>query len=235
MFDFAPVGVAVATLGVIFVAVIGWRLVPARKSAAGDSFDSGSYLTDVRVPEKSKAVGLTLRALEAEIGDSGAQIIGLVRDEVRMTAPSGGRRIKAGDVLVLQADVDALAEALSVFGIKLEEEALRGSISPVFCGCEAARFGDGFESGFLRAALVAGTSILPTAFPDQSSLARMVQNGQKIDPQAGDRPWKLIRISPVCSRPRILVGSLLLTPSRGTVLRSRFWLRLCRDVAVVKV
>ena len=122
MFDFAPVGVAVATLGVLFVAIIGWRLVPARKSAAGADFDTGTYLTEVRVPEKGKSVGLTLRGFEAEIEDSGAQIIGLVRNEVRMTAPSGGRRIKAGDVLVLQADVDALAEALSVFGIKLEEE-----------------------------------------------------------------------------------------------------------------
>ena len=122
MFDFAPVGVAVAALGVLFVAIIGWRLVPARKSAAGADFDTGTYLTEVRVPEKGKAVGLTLRGFEAEIEDSGAQIIGLVRNEVRMTAPSGGRRIKAGDVLVLQANVDALAEALSVFGIKLEEE-----------------------------------------------------------------------------------------------------------------
>ena len=122
MFDFAPVGVAVATLGVIFVAVIGWRLVPARISAAGDSFDTGTYLTEVRVPEKGKAVGLTLRGFEAEIEDSGAQIIGLVRNEVRITAPHGGRRIHAGDILVLQADVGALAEALSVFGIKLEEE-----------------------------------------------------------------------------------------------------------------
>jgi len=122
MFDFAPVGVAVATLGVLFVAIIGWRLVPARKSAAEDSFDTGTYLTEVRVPEKGKAVGLTLRGFEAEIEESGAQIVGLVRNEVRMTAPHGGRRIKAGDVLVLQADVDALAEALSVFDIKLEEE-----------------------------------------------------------------------------------------------------------------
>jgi di/tricarboxylate transporter len=122
MFDFAPVGVAVAALGVLFVVVIGWRLVPARKSDVGGDFDTGAYLTEVRVPEKGKAVGLTLRGFEAEIEDSGAQIIGLVRNEVRMTAPSGGRRIKAGDVLVLQADVDALAEALSVFDIKLEEE-----------------------------------------------------------------------------------------------------------------
>jgi di/tricarboxylate transporter len=122
MFDFAPVGVAVAALGVIFVAIIGWRLVPARKSDPGDDFNSGAYLTEVRVPEKGKAVGLTLRAFEAEIQDSGAQIIGLVRNEVRITAPHGGRRIHAKDILVLQANVDALAEALSVFGIKLEEE-----------------------------------------------------------------------------------------------------------------
>lgn len=120
MFDFAPVGIAVATLGVLFVALIGWRLVPARKSAAGADFDTGTYLTEVRVPEKGKAVGLTLRGFESEIEDSGAQIVGLVRNEVRITAPHGARHIHAGDVLVLQADVDALAEALSVFDITLE-------------------------------------------------------------------------------------------------------------------
>ena len=121
MFDFAPVGVAVAVAGVIFVAIVGWRLVPARKSAAGKGFATGSYFTELRVPEKSKAVGMTLREFERGIADSDAQIIGLVRNEVRMTAPHGGRRIRADDILVLQADVDALAEAVSVFDIRLEE------------------------------------------------------------------------------------------------------------------
>ncbi len=122
MFDFAPVGLVVAVVGVLFVATIGWRLVPSRKSAAGNSFDTGTYLTEVRVPAKSKAVGLTLRRFETEIEENGAQIVALVRNEVRMTAPHGARKIRAGDILVLQADVDALAEALSVFGIKLEEQ-----------------------------------------------------------------------------------------------------------------
>ncbi len=119
MFDFAPVGVAVAILGVIFTATIGWRLVPARKSSVGDGFETGNYLTEVRVPEKSKAVGLTLRGFESEIKDSGAQIAGLVRNDVRITAPHGGRRIREGDILALNTDVDGLAEALSVFDIKL--------------------------------------------------------------------------------------------------------------------
>ena len=122
MFDFAPVGVAVALVGVTFVALIGWRLVPARKSSAADGFDTEAYLTEVRVPKDSKAVGLSLRAFEHEVEDSEVQIVGLVRNEVRMIAPHGGRRIRADDILALKADVDALAEALSVFDIKLEAQ-----------------------------------------------------------------------------------------------------------------
>ncbi len=127
MFDFAYVGVAVAIVGVMFVAAVGWRLVPARKSTGTEGFETGSYLTEVRVPAKSKAVGLTLRGFEREIDASGAQIVGLVRNEVRISAPHGGRRIREEDVLVLDADIEALAEALSLFGIKLEEQASRAT------------------------------------------------------------------------------------------------------------
>jgi di/tricarboxylate transporter len=122
MFDFAPVGVAVAVVGVIFVALFGWRLVPARKAVGAEGFETGTYLTEVRVPEDSKAVGMTLRAFESEIEATDAQIVGLVRNEVRMTAPHGGRRIRAEDILVLEADVQTLAKSLSVFGIRLEEQ-----------------------------------------------------------------------------------------------------------------
>lgn len=122
MFDFAPVGVAVALAGVAFVVLVGWRLVPARKSASDGAFDTGSYMTEVRVPKDTKAIGLTLRRFEQEVADSGAQIVGLVRNEVRITAPHGGMRIRVDDILVLEADVDALAKALAVFGIQLEEQ-----------------------------------------------------------------------------------------------------------------
>jgi len=74
----------------------------------------------VRVPADSKAVGLTLRGFEQEIEDSEAQIVGLVRNEVRITAPHGGRQIREGDILVLEANVDTLAKALAVLGIELE-------------------------------------------------------------------------------------------------------------------
>lgn len=122
MFDFTPVGLAVAVAGLIFVVLVGWRLVPARKASTGEGFETGAYLTEVRVPEKSKAVGMTLRQIETELEGAEAQIVALVRNEVKMNAPHGGRRIKADDILMLEADVDGLAEALSAFGIKLEQQ-----------------------------------------------------------------------------------------------------------------
>lgn len=120
MLDFAPVGASVAVLGVAFVALAGWRLVPARKATGAEGFDTGTYLTEVRVPKGSKAIGLSLRAFEDEIEDNASQVLGLIRNDVRLVAPHGGRHIRAGDILVLEANVETLAKALTVFGIRLE-------------------------------------------------------------------------------------------------------------------
>jgi di/tricarboxylate transporter len=121
MFDFAPVGIAVTVVGVVFVALIGWRLVPARKSAGIEGFETDAYLTEARVPEGSKAAGMTLREIESALDESGAQVVGLVRNEVRVTAPSPGRVVHVGDILAIEAEAEALSGALSSLGLQLEE------------------------------------------------------------------------------------------------------------------
>jgi len=121
MFDFAPVGIAVTVVGVVFVALIGWRLVPARKSAGIEGFETEAYLTEARVPEGSKAAGMTLREIESALDESGAQVVGLVRNDVRVTAPGPGRVVRAGDIIAIEAEAEALSSALSSLGLKLEE------------------------------------------------------------------------------------------------------------------
>lgn len=121
MFDFTPVGLAVALCGVAFVVLLGWRLVPARKQQAAGDFDTGAYLTEARVTEGSKAVGMSLREVEAALDDAGAQVVGLVRNEVRLRTPHGGRQIRDHDILVLETNADTLGEVLSRFDLKLEE------------------------------------------------------------------------------------------------------------------
>jgi di/tricarboxylate transporter len=120
MFDFTPVGLAVAAVGVVFVALLGWRLVPARKQAGAEGFETGAYLTEARVTRESKAAGMALREIEAALDEAGAQVVGLVRNEVRVTAPNPGRMVRAGDILVIEAEAEALGNALTSLGLKLE-------------------------------------------------------------------------------------------------------------------
>ncbi|MGY6412343.1 MAG: SLC13 family permease [Alkalilacustris sp.] len=122
MFDFSPVGVAVAAAGVVLIVLVGWRLVPARRAGEAEGFDTAAYFTEVRVPDGAKIVDRTLRQVEDALGDTEAQVVGLVRGEVRLHAPHGGRQLRAGDILVVEADVEGLAEALARLGLKLEEE-----------------------------------------------------------------------------------------------------------------
>jgi len=123
MFAYAPVGASVAAAGVTLVALAGWRLVPARREAGEARFDTGAYLTEARVPDKARAAGMTLREIEEALRDADAQVTGLVRNEVRLTAPHGGRRVAAGDVLVIEAEAEALTEVLSTLGLTLEATA----------------------------------------------------------------------------------------------------------------
>lgn len=122
MFDFSPVGLAVAGSGILFIAAVGWRLVPVRKEVSGQGFEIGAYLTEARVPEKSKADGMLLEEIETALEKADAQVVGLVRNEARIPAPSPRRQIRAGDILVIEADPPALRELLSVLGLKLEED-----------------------------------------------------------------------------------------------------------------
>lgn len=120
MFDFTPVGLAVALAGVVFVGAVGWRLVPARKQAGLDGFVTGAYITEARVMPDSSSEGKTLRELEPTLDEAGAQVVGLVRHDMRVTAPNPYRHVRAGDILVVEADAEALPKVLSSLGLKLE-------------------------------------------------------------------------------------------------------------------
>ncbi|SEM88166.1 SLC13 family permease [Nitrosomonas marina] len=121
MFDFAPVGISVAIVGVLFITLFGWRLVPERKQAGSEGFDLSAYLTEARVPEDSKAVGMRLHEAEAALSAADAQVVGLVRNDVRVTPASLSRKIYANDILIIEAEAEPLANALSSLGLVLEE------------------------------------------------------------------------------------------------------------------
>ena len=121
MFDFAAIGVPVALLGVAFIALVGWRLVPKRQTEGLEGFDTGAYLTEARILEDGASAGKTLAEIDKVLEDAGAQVVAMVRNDMRISAPSPYRALRAGDILVIEAGADTLPTLLSALGLKLEE------------------------------------------------------------------------------------------------------------------
>jgi di/tricarboxylate transporter len=122
MFDFTPVGAAVAGAGLVFAVLVGWRLVPARQAAGAATFDTGTYFTEVRITPEAKAVGKMLGEVERTMEQDDAQVVGIVRNNFRISAPHPASLLREGDILVIEAEPASLADVLSSLGLKLEEE-----------------------------------------------------------------------------------------------------------------
>ncbi len=123
MFDFAPVGGLTAIAGLIFIALIGWRLIPQRDDATLNAGDFAEYIAELTVPEDAKIIGKRLIELEEAADKADVAIIGLIRDGKRRYGTSINREIRAGDALVLEAKPDALDEFRSALSLRLSEEA----------------------------------------------------------------------------------------------------------------
>lgn len=120
MFSFLPVGAALTIAGIVYMVAIGWRLLPHRREGAktpADLFDIGQYVTEARLPEKSNLIGKTIREFEDASGDS-AIVLGLVHGDTRLR-PSSSYVLQAVDVLLLQAETQALQEYIKAGSIEL--------------------------------------------------------------------------------------------------------------------
>ena len=121
MFDFAPVGIACAAVGVAYVALIGWRLLPSSrtsKHAGEELFDLADYIAEVRVPEGSMVIGKRIRELDELAEKSDIEIIGLSRRGRRLPGLARIARIEADDILVIEASPESLDEALGALQLE---------------------------------------------------------------------------------------------------------------------
>jgi di/tricarboxylate transporter len=120
MFDFAPVGAVCALVGVGFIALVGWRLIPAARGQhepATELRDLAGFIVEVEVPEESPVVGQRVRELRGAAEEHETAILGLIRHGRRL--PGLARRIEivAGDVLVVQASPNAVDKLVGALGL----------------------------------------------------------------------------------------------------------------------
>ena len=122
MFDFAPVGLAVAAAGVLFVALAGWRLLPRREGVdrMREAVESGAYLAELTVGAQSKSDGVRLRDLEPVAEAEDLNLIGLLRGGRRMSGFARWQTIEAGDVIVVEGEPSAIEAFTGKAGLEFE-------------------------------------------------------------------------------------------------------------------
>ena len=120
MFDFAPVGLVVAIVGVIYVATIGWRLLPearGKHDTASELFELKNYIAEIKVPEESAAIGQKVRDLDEVVVKHGVEIIGLFRRGERMPGLARRVEIRKNDVLVIKAAPEGIEAIVGDLGL----------------------------------------------------------------------------------------------------------------------
>ncbi len=121
MFDYAPVGLGLSLVGLVFLH-FGYRLLPGDRRAAAtmdEALDITDYTTEAVVPEASAAVGQSPAEFTAAVQEE-VEITAILRGEKRSKVSAGQATLEAGDTLLLKGDPEQLERAIVTAGLELD-------------------------------------------------------------------------------------------------------------------
>jgi len=115
MFDFSPIGSIIAIIGVLFVALIGWRLIPKQRlknDPADQLFEVSSYLTEVKVMPNSPLINIAVCEIES-LQNNDIGIVGIAQGNRLALNTNPNYSLKENDILILRGDPVTLQSKLS--------------------------------------------------------------------------------------------------------------------------
>ncbi|MFK8067815.1 MAG: SLC13 family permease [Gammaproteobacteria bacterium] len=121
MFDFTPVGLVVASVGILYVAIVGWRLIPVDRSkhdTTEELMDMDGYVAEAIIQSNSKFIDKPLRDLNPLSAEYDVNVLGLVRNGQRLPDATRGYVLREDDILVLEAGPDAIEQFVGAAGLK---------------------------------------------------------------------------------------------------------------------
>jgi di/tricarboxylate transporter len=118
-FEFTPMGLIVLSTGVIYMLLIGRRLLPER-TPGGDlanEYPIREYLTEVRILPESPLAGRTLR--ESGLSDQLEINVIQINTNGQTLYADSDRKLREGDFLLIEAPTEAIIKAGQVFRLGL--------------------------------------------------------------------------------------------------------------------
>jgi len=121
MFDYAPVGLGLSIVGLVFLH-FGYRLLPSDRRAVptlGEALDIRDYTTNAEVGTGSKWIGKTVSAFQAA-HDGDVRVTAILRESKSEKLVGVETILETGDTLLLKGDPEALEKAIAQEGLLLE-------------------------------------------------------------------------------------------------------------------
>ena len=109
IFEITPVGIPIAIAGMLYLALLGPKLLPNRVSMSAMLNDRSKmkFFTEVAVPEDSSLVGKSLETIDL-FKRGGARVIDVLRGDASLRRDMAGVKLQAGDRVVLRTPMAEL-------------------------------------------------------------------------------------------------------------------------------
>lgn len=117
VFDFFPVGFGVAFAGITFISLIGWRLVPKRKSPLEEEPEVKNYKAEIIIEGKSitelKTLEEILTATKANV-----KIDSIIHEGRLLNKPPKKTQLQNGDILIAKGSADEISKLVDIGRLK---------------------------------------------------------------------------------------------------------------------
>ena len=123
MFELTAVGAAAAVAGLIYMLVIGLRLLPTRggEESFTEQYQIREYISEVLVLPGSHLIGKTLG--EADINrELDLNVLGIIRGKEEKIAPSARERIELNDLLIVEGKIVDILRIKSEAGLEIKPD-----------------------------------------------------------------------------------------------------------------
>ena len=121
-FEFTPVGLLIAAVGILYIVIAGYRVLPARGDGSfQETYQLREYIAEVVVLDHSPLIGRTIQ--ESRISEKmDLNIVGLVRGQRTSFVLSPDIVIQAGDLLIVEGGMSNILKIKDTYGIEIKPD-----------------------------------------------------------------------------------------------------------------
>ncbi|MDX2245206.1 MAG: SLC13 family permease [Bacteroidia bacterium] len=107
MFTLTPIGLVFVVTGILYMTVIGRRLLPWRTLKDSENTPLRSYITEIQLLKEARSVNKSIQS-SPMITEYGMDILQVIRGTESVTLPTGDFILRENDVLKVRCDIEKL-------------------------------------------------------------------------------------------------------------------------------